>query len=477
MELAALLAGLEIQEIVGEIRVRIERLCFDSREAGRGALFFCLTGGKRDGHDYAFEAVAKGAVALVCERKLPLAVPQVLVADSRAAMSLMAAHFYGDPAKLLKTVTVTGTNGKTTTTYLLKSIFEADGQKCGLIGTMGARIGGTGGSRLPDHAGSHRVLPPAGRHGQGRGAGGGRRGLGPRHLLPQAGRPVRRRGDLYQSHPGSSGLFRDLNTYANVKAGYFTPKNVRTALINADDEVGRQIIRGTRCDTLSYALDHTAEIYADRVRHTREGFSALVNLFDRPLEVRCRLHGQFNVYNMLAAAGAAAALGVPDKSIAAGIAALREVEGRFNVFHRGELTVIVDFAHTPDGLRNVLKAARAMTKGRLICVFGCGGNRDRAKRPIMGRIAGELADFCVVTSDNPRFEDPFAIMQEIERGLTGRYILIENRTRAIAYAVESGEPGDTVIVCGKGGEQYQEVAGCRHPYSDREVVRRVLHLT
>ena len=130
MELAALLAGLEIQEIVGEIRVRIERLCFDSREAGRGALFFCLTGGKRDGHDYAFEAVAKGAVALVCERKLPLAVPQVLVADSRAAMSLMAAHFYGDPAKLLKTVTVTGTNGKTTTTYLLKSIFEADGQKC-----------------------------------------------------------------------------------------------------------------------------------------------------------------------------------------------------------------------------------------------------------------------------------------------------------------------------------------------------------
>ena len=477
MELAALLAGLEIQEIVGEIRVRIERLCFDSREAGRGALFFCLTGGKRDGHDYAFEAVAKGAVALVCERKLPLAVPQVLVADSRAAMSLMASHFYGDPAKLLKTVTVTGTNGKTTTTYLLKSIFEADGQKCGLIGTMGARIGERAEAAsltTPDPIEFSRLLADMVKAGvRVVAAEASAHAIYYRKLAGLCA-DVGIFTNLTQDHLD---FFGDLNTYANVKAGYFTPKNVRTALINADDEVGRQIIRGTRCDTLSYALDHTAEIYADRVRHTREGFSALVNLFDRPLEVRCRLHGQFNVYNMLAAAGAAAALGVPDKSVAAGIAALREVEGRFNVFHRGELTVIVDFAHTPDGLRNVLKAARAMTKGRLICVFGCGGNRDRAKRPIMGRIAGELADFCVVTSDNPRFEDPFAIMQEIERGLTGRYILIENRTRAIAYAVESGEPGDTVIVCGKGGEQYQEVAGCRHPYSDREVVRRVLHLT
>ena len=477
MELAALLVGLEIKEIVGEVRVRIGSLCFDSREAGRGALFFCLTGGKKDGHDYAFEAVSKGAVALICERRLPLEVPQVVVADSRAALSVVAANFYGNPARLLKTVTVTGTNGKTTTTYLLKSIFEADGQKCGLIGTMGARIGdqrAESALTTPDPIEFSRLLAEMVKAGvRVVAAEASAHAIYYRKLAGLCA-DVGIFTNLTQDHLD---FFGDLNTYANVKAGYFSPKNVKTALINADDEVGRQIIRGTRCETLSYAVDHTAEIYADRIRHTKGGFTALVNLFDRPLEIRCRLHGQFNVYNMLAAAGAASVLGVSDQSIAAGIARLEEVEGRFNVFHKGELTVIVDFAHTPDGLRNVLTAARELTRGKLICVFGCGGNRDRSKRPVMGRIAGELADFCVVTSDNPRYEDPFAIMQEIERGLSGRYILIENRARAIAYAIESGEPGDTVIVCGKGGENYQEVAGCRHPYSDREVVQRILQLT
>ncbi len=478
MRLQEVLSGTNIEEVSGGLGVDVKNIQFDSALAGPGTLFVCLPGSHYDGHNYAEAAVAAGACAVVSQRLLPVAAPQIVVKDTRRELAVMCANLSGRPADKLTIVTVTGTNGKTSITYLLRGILKAAGIPCGVIGTLGTlvdtkKVPST--LTTPDPTQLHPLLAEM-------------TGAGVKVCIMEASahaiylrklHGIRAEVGIFtnlsQDHLD---YFRTMEDYIKVKKSYFTPQNCKYALVNSDDAAGLDISRTSECDVLTYGEKNPADIFGVNFVNTKRGLKYVINAFDEVADVRCGLHGRFNMYNTLAAIGAARILGVPLSTCIKGIKSVSRVEGRFNVLsgERG-FKVVIDYAHTPDGLKNVLEAAREMCGGRLIAVFGCGGNRDRSKRAAMGAIASKYADFCVVTSDNPRFEDPFEIMREIETGLkkqSSSYIMVENRSRAIAYAVSSAAAGDVVIVCGKGGEDYQEIAGVKYPYNDEDVVKGLL---
>ncbi|MGZ5129274.1 MAG: UDP-N-acetylmuramoyl-L-alanyl-D-glutamate--2,6-diaminopimelate ligase [Actinomycetota bacterium] len=448
---------------------------FDSREVTPGALFCCVPGVLEDGHAYAPAAVAAGAAALLVERWLDdVAAPQVRVPSVREAMGPVAAVVFAHPADTLTIAGITGTNGKTTVTYLIESIWRAAGVRPGVIGTTGARVDGEPiplARTTPEAPDLHRLLA--------RMRDAGVTGVAlevSSHALAQ-----HRVGGVRFDVAAFLNLSRDhldfhpsMEDYFEAKASLFTPAYAARAVVNADDPWARRLLATPTVPTTTYGVERDADVRATGVTSTVEGVSFTVD----GVGFRSPLRGGFNVSNCLAAIAVAKQLGIGSDVAAEGIAAVAGVPGRVEPVDAGQdFLVVVDYAHTPDSIRSVLQAARPLASGRLIVVFGCGGDRDRAKRPLMGAAASAAADLTVITSDNPRSEDPLAIIVDVEVGARdggGDYVVEPDRRAAIGLAIDGARAGDVVVIAGKGHEPYQELAGGTVPFDDREVAREAL---
>jgi UDP-N-acetylmuramoyl-L-alanyl-D-glutamate--2,6-diaminopimelate ligase len=453
MKLERLVAALEPVEVLGRAEGGVRDLAYDARGVSPGALFFCVPGERADGHDFAPDAVEKGAVALVVERRLELEVPQIVVADARAAMAPAADVFFGEPTRELEVAGVTGTSGKTTTTFLLFAILAAGGRRPGLLGTIEARVGGErrGVVRTtPEAIDLQRTLREMLDAGDRSCAMEASSHASVLHRLDRVRFRVLVFTNLSQDHLD---FHADMESYFQAKRALFLAEPRPLAVVNVGDEHGRRL-----AEELPEAVAFSAEDAG-------------------PLEgIDLKLRGRFNVENALAAVHAARALGIDDAAIRQGLESVRGVPGRFESVDAGQpFHVIVDYAHKPGALENVLRAARDLANGnRVICVIGAGGDRDRGKRPVMGKLAAELADIAIVTSDNPRSEDPEAIAAEIVAG-AGREIELElDRAAAIARAVELARPGDVVLIAGKGAEQGQQFGDRTIPFDDREAAKEAL---
>jgi UDP-N-acetylmuramoyl-L-alanyl-D-glutamate--2,6-diaminopimelate ligase len=433
-----------------------------------------VPGSRADGHDFAPQAVENGAVALVVERPLDLDVPQLVVSDVRRAMAPVADEFFGRPSEELQIAGVTGTNGKTTTSFLLYSILAAAGRRPGLLGTIESRVGG---ERRPAirttpeaidiqralremlDAGDSSCAMEATSHGS---------ALGRLDGVRFAALVFT---NLSQDHLDFHPTMED---YFQAKRRLFFGGAPPPAAVNVGDEHGRRLadelrVAGTPLVTFGFAED------AD-IRPESLDLSGSVTTFTAAgIPLRTRLRGRFNVENVLGIVAAAQLLGIPADAVAAGVESIGGVPGRFELVDEGQpFTVVVDYAHKPGALENVLRAARELTSGRVLCVFGAGGDRDAGKRPQMGRIAAELADVPILTSDNPRSEDPAAIAEQVLAGMNGEPAVELDRRAAIARAIELAEPGDVVVIAGKGHERGQEIAGRIVPFDDREVASEAL---
>jgi UDP-N-acetylmuramoyl-L-alanyl-D-glutamate--2,6-diaminopimelate ligase len=446
MQLERLIAALAPTDVVGGAAVEIRELAYDTREVPRGSLFFCIPGASVDGHDLAAEALANGAVALVVERRLDVDAPQVVVPSVRAAMPRAAVAFFGDPTTALPVVAVTGTNGKTTTAYLLWSILEAAGKRPGLLTNVERRVGDevrAVGLNTPESIDLQRLFREM------LAAGNGACVMEATSMASAKGRLEGTRFAVLVF----TNLTQDHLDFHGTMAAYFEAKRrlfaqAARAVVNVADEYGAR---------LAAEIPDAATFRPD----------------DSLGDVEPKLRGRFNVENALAAAAAARALGIGDSAIKRGIEAVDRVPGRFDAVEEGQpFTVLVDYAHTPGALEVALESARELARGRVICVFGAGGDRDRDKRPLMGRVVSELADVALVTSDNPRSEDPAVIASDVVGTLDLDVEL--DRRRAIERALEQARDGDVVVIAGKGHEQGQEIAGRKLPFDDRDVVRDVL---
>ncbi len=471
-------------QVLGYEHQDVTSLCTDSRKVEKGALFFCIRGLRTDAHDYAQQAVDAGAVALVVERKLEIDCAQILVPDVREALSYIAAEFYGNPAQRLKLVGVTGTKGKTTTSFLIKSILEAAGHKVGLIGTVCSMIADReipANLTTPDPIDFQRLIRRMADEGM-------------EYVVMEVSAhalALKRLEGMVFDVAGFTNLsqdhldfFKDMETYLATKLKLFTPRMCRRAVINVDDERVAPAIKCLDVPAIAIGIRSPAEVYANDIEIGERGLSYRLTFHKRAtIDVELRMAGIFNVYNSLMAAAMCDQLGIEPSSIEKGLASVKGVPGRIELLEtETPYRVILDYAHSPDALENILKTVRQTTKaGRVIALFGCGGDRDHDKRPIMGEIGGRLADFCVLTSDNPRSEDPNAILEEIEKGIrrveNARYVVIENRRLAIAYALQMAKTGDVVVLAGKGHETYQEIKGVKHPFDEKVVVRELLEKT
>ena len=460
-----------------DARTEIRALTLDSRTAEEGSLFLALHGARADGADYAAEALARGAACVVTERETGDA-PCVLVPDAHEAAARLAAQWYGRPAERMTVIGVTGTNGKTTTTCLLKQLLERClGAKVGLIGTNRNMIGDAAlpaARTTPDALTLQRLLREMA-------------DAGCTHAVMEVSSHAlvqRRVGaidfalgvftNLTQDHLDYHGT---MEAYCDAKALLF--RQCRAAVVNGDDAWTGRLLRDAACSVMRFGQNFSNDLVGWRPEYRADcvRFTACDDREHVP--VTLHIPGAFSLYNALAALGAAQALGIPLADAAAALADCRGVRGRAEVVPTDtDYTVLIDYAHTPDGLANILSAVCGFADGRVIAVFGCGGDRDRTKRAEMGRIAAGLADLAVVTSDNPRTEDPYAILHEILAGLRGSttpFAVLEDRREAIAYALDHARAGDVVVLAGKGHETYQEVGTERRPLDERQVVREHLN--
>jgi UDP-N-acetylmuramoyl-L-alanyl-D-glutamate--2,6-diaminopimelate ligase len=475
VELEALIRALAPGEVAGVRPVEVGDLAYDTRRVATGALFFCVPGAHVDGHDLAREAIEHGAVALVVERLLDAAAPQLVVADVRTAMALAADVFFGEPTSELEVAGVTGTNGKTTTAFLLRAMLEAAGHAPGLVGTVEWIVGGErrpAPFTTPEAIDLQRLLREM-------------LDAGDRSVALEAsshGAALRRLDrvrfdalvftNLSQDHLDLHGTMEE---YFQAKRRLFTGAQPPPAAVNLGDAWGQrlaaELTESHRAPLVTFGLGEGADVRPEDLELGREGsrFRAA------GIDVELPLRGIFNVENALGAVAAGLLLDLDEAAIAGGIAAVSEVPGRFEAIDEGQpFAVLVDFAHTPDSLDTMLRAARKLGDGRVIVVFGAGGDRDRSKRPQMGEIAARGSDLAIVTSDNPRSEDPLAIIQDVLQG-TGVEVEIDpDRRSAIERAISVAEPGDTVVIAGKGHEQGQEINGVVHPFDDRVVARKAL---
>jgi len=460
--------------ILGDPATAVRDAGFDARSVAPGSLFFCIPGDRVDGHAFAAQARDRGAVALVVERRLEVDLPQVLVPSVRAAMGPMSSVVFGAPAASMRTVGITGTNGKTTISYILEAIFRGAGLVPGVIGTTGARIAGEPtplAHTTPEAPDLNRLLARM------RDAGVGALAMEVSSHALAMGRvdgvlfDVALFTNLSLDHLDFHGTMEE---YYAAKASLFTPEHAAWGVINVDDPWGRRLRSDSTIPTVGYALQETAEHRAADVVADREGVAFTIE----GSRVRSPLRGEFNASNCLAAIVAAGELGIERDVAVRAVAAIGDVPGRMETLEAGqEFLVVVDYAHTPDSIRSVLVAARALTGGRVIVVFGCGGDRDRDKRPQMGRAATSSADLTIVTTDNPRSEDPAAIIAEILPGAEaggGAFRVEPDRRRAIEVAVGQARPGDVVVIAGRGHETVQERADGSIEFDDRVVALEAL---
>lgn len=474
-------AGDLFHDISGGADAEVTGISYDSRTTSRGDLFFCVPGGTTDGHRFAEDAAARGAAALVVERPLHLEIPQVAVGDIRKAMGRISASFYGSPADDLLILGVTGTNGKTTTAFLIESILRADGHKTGLIGTIETRIADrvmAGVRTTPESVDLQRLFAEMRAD-----------GVDAVSMEVTSHALVLHRVEGVQFRAAAfTNLSRDhldfhagMDDYFEAKRSLFTPARIERGAVNVDDEHGRKILADAEVPLVGFGVSTDADIRASDVSFSPVGSGFTIHTSKGDLHVGTHLIGGFNVSNSLAAAAVALQAGVGLDAIEEGLRSLRSVPGRFESIDAGQpFAVVVDYAHTPDSLDNLLRAARGATRhGRVVCLFGCGGDRDRGKRPLMGAVAARLADVVVVTSDNPRSEEPSEIIDQILEGVIaqkaeGADVVTADRAEAIGAAVAAARQGDVVVIAGKGHETGQQFADRTIPFDDREVARRAL---
>ncbi|HEY6008385.1 MAG TPA: UDP-N-acetylmuramoyl-L-alanyl-D-glutamate--2,6-diaminopimelate ligase [Geobacteraceae bacterium] len=499
MQLRELLQSIAPLNVSGTSELEIQDLCYDSRQARPGGLFFALRGAAVDGHRFLAAAVEAGATAVVVEddSTVPAGVTCVTVADSRLAMSLMAAAFYGEPTARVPLVGITGTNGKTTTTYIVEAILEAAGIPAAVLGTVSYRFRDRtipAPHTTPESVELQRIL---------------------RQLVAEGARGVvmevsshaleQRRVDGCRFDVGvftnltrdHLDYHRDMENYLTSKLRLFSEllrpdatKARRCSVVNSDDPYAERFVAGSAAPVLTYGLGSGAQVTAREIDFSVDGIGALLVTPLGEVPFRSQLLGRFNLANILAAAAAGVALELPLAAIRAGIEGHHNVPGRLErVANNRGITLLVDYAHTGDALENVLRTLKELATARIITVFGCGGDRDRGKRPIMGEVAGRYSDLAVITSDNPRTEDPRAILAEVRSGILplglreydaaeiGRdgsagadkgFVVVENRREAIRLAVRAARPGDVVLLAGKGHEDYQIIGREKHHFDDRE---------
>ena len=457
----------------------ISRIEYDSRKLTGGELFCCIRGTFKDGHEFAESAVARGAAALLVERELPLSVPQIIVKNSRHAMAELAIEFYGHPLDGIPVIGITGTNGKTTSTYLLKHVLEQTlGAKVGLIGTIQNMIGDEilhTERTTPESFELQKLFADM-------------RDAGCTHVIMEVSSHalVLHRADqirfgaavftnLTEDHLD---FHQTMDAYCDAKAMLF--RRCETGAVNVDDAYAKRIMEQADCRLLTYSaqgnpaslMAEHVELFSDRVE-----FDAVYQ--NKRASVTLGIPGIFSVYNALGVIAAALALNIPLQKIADALRTAQSVKGRVEVVPTPgkDYTVLIDYSHTPDSLENILKAVRGFCTGRVIAVFGCGGDRDPYKRPVMGKIAAELSDLAIVTSDNPRTEDPYKILRQILAGMQDTetpYEVIESRVSAIGRAMELAQKDDVIVLCGKGHETYQEIGHEKHHLDEREVVASYL---
>jgi UDP-N-acetylmuramoyl-L-alanyl-D-glutamate--2,6-diaminopimelate ligase len=491
MRLREVLAGAAVIEYAGDSDVEVSELAYDDREVTPGTLYFCVPGGRADGHDFAPAAVDAGASALVVERRLNLSIAQARVASARAAMGPAAACFFGEPTRELALVGITGTNGKTTAAFLVRHLLESAGKRTGLLGTVKRVVGGVDEEVVRttpeaiDLQRTFRRMVDAGDAACAMEVSSHALALG---RIAEVDFDVAAFTNLTQDHLD---FHRDMDDYFLAKRRLFglggdAAASPRQCVVNVDDPFGVRLaaeLRAERPDSLvriSPSGLQEADLSARDASFDASGSRFRIAVRGEEVEAGIPLPGHFNVANALVAVAAACCLGVPLADAAAALATSPPVPGRLEaVGGDAPFTVLVDYAHTPDSLRGVLEAARRLAPGRLIAMFGAGGDRDRAKRPLMGAIAARLADVAVVTSDNPRSEDPDAIIAAIlggiERDARAEVLVEPDRRAAIARALAEAAAGDIVVIAGKGHEQGQEFVGGRKvPFDDREVARAEL---
>lgn len=474
MYLQQLLNGVCCQ-IVGVGNPQITSLSCDTSTVKQGSLFFCLKGQKRDGHDFFRKVIGDGASAIVCERPLDTQALQIIVEDARAVMSLVAKNFYDNCVDKLKIISIVGTNGKTSTSYILEAILSKAGYNTAVIGTNGIFFNGQkhySGLTTPDPIELHYwfrqmylnkvdvVIMEVSAHAI--------------ELKKMQGicAEVAIFTNFSQDHLD---FFKTMQNYARVKKSYFTDKYVKNAVVNADDELGREILK--ILPSATYAINNDADITAQDLLLEKDGSEYVVNFGNQTAKVTSRLAGRFNVYNSLAAITCATVLGVDVDTSVNAVKEVNVVNGRNETIIRSDgARVVIDFAHTPDGIHNILSFLKSTTKGRLIVVFGCGGNRDKFKRTLIAEQVSEYADFAVLTNDNPRYEDPKLIAKDVAERLTCKYKVVLNRSQATEFALSIATAVDTVAILGKGAEEYQEIKGKKFPYSDVDVVRNLMRI-
>lgn len=476
MKLLKLIENLSVIETVGKTDVEISNVQMDSNAVNQGSLFICIKGEDYDGSGFIRQVENYGAVAIVCEKKLDTLLPQIIVANARRAMSEIAKNFYDRVCDKMHIIGVVGTNGKTTTAHLIGKILNDNGVKCGVIGTLGVFYGKQFYEptlTTPDPLVLHKTLREMYQNGY-------------KTVVME----VSAHALYYQKVSGLKfevgvftncsrdhlDFFKDMESYKRAKKSFYIDNDCKFCVLNADDELGREIIETTDKKVVSFGMENPADVFAIDIEENPEKTKFIINLFDCVYKVSLPLMGRFNVYNALGAATACALMGVKPEKVVKSLKSATCASGRMQCIYNADFSVYVDYAHTPDGLKNLLTAFRKK-KNRLVCVFGCGGNRDRGKRFQMGQISGEFADFTIITSDNPRYEEPMDIIYEIEKGLLTKsknYIIIQDRAEAIKYALSMAKAGDVIVVAGKGSENYQEILGIKRPYNDKDTIEEIL---
>jgi UDP-N-acetylmuramoyl-L-alanyl-D-glutamate--2,6-diaminopimelate ligase len=506
MELKRLLEGVEVKKIAGDTLKEVEGIAYHSRQIEKGFLFAAIRGLEADGHQFIEEAIKRGAEAVVSEEEREVSNRTlILVPNSRQALARISSNFYGDPSSRLKLIGITGTNGKTTTTYLLESIFRKAGRSVGVIGTINYRFGQKitpAPNTTPESLDLQRILQEMLKEGAS-------------HVIME----VSSHGldlDRVFGCQFDGAVFTNLTSehldYHKTLEQYFESKKKlfsdcllksrkkrRFAVTNLDDPRGEKIVEGIDLPIIRYGLTPSCDITADQVASSFEGLSCRVRTPKGHLSIRSKLIGDFNVYNILAAVSVGVGMDLPLETLKEGVEGLEGVLGRFEkVGNTGGLRVIVDYAHTHDALERVLLGLKRIVEngtqnhGKIITVFGCGGDRDRTKRPLMGEVAGKHSDLAILTSDNPRTEDPLAILEEVERGLKSLpleewhpneiefwrskkgYLKVPDRREAIRMAIRLAQSSDTVLIAGKGHEDYQIIGKKRFPFDDRIEAQKAL---